>query len=98
MMEEQRQFVKDLDRYTETIKELRLDVERLTHENEITFKELRLNGDAEVDLENEQYLEVENAEETFVKRIDDLERHIQKESYKRVEERCVRIIFLSSTF
>jgi hypothetical protein len=40
-------------------------------------------------LEDEQYLEVEKAEETFMKRIDGLEKHIQIESQKRVKERCV---------
>jgi hypothetical protein len=81
---EQKEFVRDLDKYTETMKELRQNMEVLTKQNELTFRETSMEL-----LENEQYLEVEKAEETFVNRIDGLEKHIQIESQKRVKERCV---------
>lgn len=86
LIAEQKEFVQDLDRYTQTIKEFREGIDRLTKENELSFKELT-TGVGKVDLQNEQYLEIEKAEETFVKRIDGLEKHIQIESQKKVTER-----------
>jgi nitrate/nitrite-specific signal transduction histidine kinase len=92
LMKDQKRFVKDLEGTTDSLRQLRLDNERLVKDNEESFQQLHINdkaGTMSPDLENEQYLEVEKAEEGFVTRIDELEKHIQEQSAKRVEERYV---------
>ena len=90
-MEEQQESIQELDRCTQSIKELRSDVETLTRDNESMFRDVNQNGETAMDFDSKQYLEVEKDEETYLKRIDALEKHIQDESYKEVENRYVQI-------
>jgi hypothetical protein len=89
LITEQHGFVKNLDTTTEQIRTLKHGVEVFTKENEASFQELH-GGTTTPDLENEQYMEVEKAEEVFVQRIDGLEKHIQKTSTKLVQQRYER--------
>jgi len=87
LVEEQQESIQELDRCTQSIKELRSDVETLTRDNESMFRDVNQNGETAMDFDSKQYLEVEKDEETYLKRIDALEKHIQDESYKEVENR-----------
>jgi DNA repair exonuclease SbcCD ATPase subunit len=87
LVKNQKGLIQQLESSTEHIRQLRTEVENLTKENESTFRELRDHGGTTPDLENEQYIKVEEAEEVFIKRIDELEKQIQKNSQKRVQER-----------
>jgi hypothetical protein len=87
LVKDQKGLIQQLESSTDQIRQLRTEVDVLTKENEVTFRELRNHGGTTPDLKNEQYIKVEEAEEVFVKRIDELEKQIQKNSQKRVQER-----------
>eukprot|EP00339_Tiarina_fusa_P005587 CAMPEP_0117039838 /NCGR_PEP_ID=MMETSP0472-20121206/27925_1 /TAXON_ID=693140 ORGANISM="Tiarina fusus, Strain LIS" /NCGR_SAMPLE_ID=MMETSP0472 /ASSEMBLY_ACC=CAM_ASM_000603 /LENGTH=278 /DNA_ID=CAMNT_0004750421 /DNA_START=371 /DNA_END=1208 /DNA_ORIENTATION=- len=89
-IKDQKRLVKDLEATTDSMRQLRLETSQLAEDNETSFQQLHKNDKKDTispDLENEQYLEVEKAEEGFLTRIDELEKHIQEQSAKRVEKR-----------
>ena len=85
MMKEQKTLFRELDKTTGTLRDLGRDSERLDLENDKMFRLLQKNG-ATADLENEQYAQIEQVEDAMLKRIDDLEKHIQENSAKAVVE------------
>ena len=79
-------IVRQIETTTDDIRALRLESENMARENEKSFQEMRNNGDR-VNLDDEQYLQVEQVEEAFVSRIDHIQQHIQERSRKMVIER-----------
>ena len=89
----QKDMVARLDETTSNMKELKKEIEILTKDNELSFREIHRNGqELAIDMESEQYAEVEQQEEALVKRIQKLEVAIQKSSEKRLTERYVQNI------
>jgi hypothetical protein len=85
---EQKDMVLRLDETTMNLKELKTEIEILTKDNELSFREIHRNGrEIAIDMESEQYAEIELEEEGLVKRIQKLENAIQKNSEKRLTER-----------
>ena len=84
-MKEQKTLFRELDKTTGTLRDLGRDSERLDHENDKMFRVLQKKG-ATADLENDQYAQIEQVEDAMLKRIDDLEKHIQENSAKAVVE------------
>jgi hypothetical protein len=77
-----------LDETTASIKELRQDLEILSKDNELSFQQIHLNGkDMAIDMESEQYADIEKEEEGLVTRIKRLEKGIQTKSENRLLER-----------
>jgi cyclophilin family peptidyl-prolyl cis-trans isomerase len=83
MRNEQKTLFRKLDKTTGILRDLGRDSERLGHDNDKLFRVLQKNG-VTPDLENEQYAQVEQVEDAMLKRIDDLEKHIQENSAKAV--------------
>lgn len=83
-------MVEKLDETTANIKELRKEIEILSKDNELSFQEIHRSGrEIAIDMESEQYAEIEKEEEALVTRIQKLERAIQRSTEKRLNERCV---------
>lgn len=103
IIQDQTDLVERLDKTHEKIKELKLEVENLHKDNELSYQELKFNGktpenlaagDKEAtggssitDMESEEYAKMEEEEETLVNRIDRLEKTIQKNAVKRLGDR-----------
>lgn len=88
-------MVERLDTVTANIKELRKEIEVLSKDNELSFQEIHRNGrELAIDMESQQYSEVEKEEEVLVTRIEKLEKAIQRSSEKRLNERYVVSIYL----
>lgn len=95
LIEEQKDMVERLDTVTANIKELRKEIEVLSKDNELSFQEIHRNGrELAIDMESQQYSEVEKEEEVLVTRIEKLEKAIQRSSEKRLNERYVVYIYL----
>jgi cyclophilin family peptidyl-prolyl cis-trans isomerase len=84
LQQKQQELVKDLDTMTLSIKEYNTKIHVMNKENNAMFQDLRENGGVhtQLSLETEQYAEVEKAEEGLFRRLDDLEKYIQKTSAK----------------
>jgi hypothetical protein len=81
-------MVELLDETTSKMKELRKDIEILAKDNELSFQQIHRNGkDMAIDMESEQYADIEKEEEGLVKRIKRLEKAIQTRSENRLMER-----------
>jgi hypothetical protein len=81
-------MVELLDETTSKMKELRKDIEILAKDNELSFQQIHRNGkDMAIDMESEQYADIEKEEEGLVKRIKRLEKAIQTKSENRLMER-----------
>lgn len=96
-------MVKKLDETTEKIKNLKIEVDQLHKDNELSYQELKQNGktpenlaagDESVtttssitDMESDEYAKLEEEEEILMKRIDRLEKGIQKAAVKRLNEK-----------
>jgi dsDNA-specific endonuclease/ATPase MutS2 len=90
LIQEQKDMVEKLDETTANIKELRKEIEILSKDNELSFQEIHRSGrEIAIDMESEQYAEIEKEEEALVTRIQKLERAIQRSTEKRLNERCV---------
>ncbi|KAG7367580.1 cyclophilin type peptidyl-prolyl cis-trans isomerase [Nitzschia inconspicua] len=88
LIQEQKDLVDRLDETTANIKELRKEIEILSKDNELSFQEIHRNGrEIGMDMESEQYAAIEKEEEALVARIEKLEKAIQKNSEKRLNER-----------
>lgn len=88
---EQKDMVQRLDETTSNMKELKKEIELLTKDNELSFREIHRNGrEIAIDMESEEYAEIEQEEEALVQRIQKLEIAVQKNSEKRLNERYVR--------
>jgi hypothetical protein len=88
MLQEQKEMVDLLDETTAAIKELREDIEILSKDNELSFQQIHRNGkDIAIDMESEQYSDIEKEEEGLVTRIKRLEKAIQTNSENRLMER-----------
>ena len=103
VVQEQKNMVKKLDETTEKIKNLKIEVDQLHKDNELSYQELKQNGktpenlaagDESVtttssitDMESDEYAKLEEEEEILMKRIDRLEKGIQKAAVKRLNEK-----------
>lgn len=103
LIQDQKDLVERLDTTHDKIKELKLEVEHLHKDNELSYQELKFNGkspenlaagDKEAtggstitDMESEEYAKMEEEEEVLVNRIDRLEKSIQKSAVKRLGAR-----------
>ena len=72
---------------SDEIRELNAQSENLTKFNEESFQQLRKSGGNSLNLEDEHYLRLEEVEEGYIERIDNLQQHIQDMSRKKVVER-----------
>jgi hypothetical protein len=105
IIQDQKELVEKLDDRTAKIKELKLDLESLHRDNELSFQELKMNGKSPENLaagdkgvtgettvtnmESDEYASLEEEEHVLLQRIDRLEKSIQKRSAKRIIQRCV---------
>ncbi len=96
-------MVKKLDETTEKIKNLKIEVDQLHKDNELSYQELQQNGKTPenlaagdesitttskiTDMESEEYANLEEEEEVLMNRIDRLENGIQKAATKRLNEK-----------
>jgi hypothetical protein len=87
---EQKELVQKLDDTTESIRSLKKEIEILTKDNELSFQEIHRSGKkAVIDMESKEYASLEEEEHALVTRIEKLEKAVQKNSAKRVKDRCV---------
>ena len=87
--DQQSSLVQEIRKVTEEIRVLRHESEVLTKMNEEAFKEMKKNGGAALNLDDELYLELEAVEEGYIQRIDKLQKQIQDFSQKQVVDRYV---------
>ena len=88
ILEEQKKLVKLIDETSSRIREVQKETDVLERTNENNFQELRRAGGS-VNFENDHYIQIEQVEEAMVKRIDLLEKEIQKNSFESVETKGV---------
>jgi cyclophilin family peptidyl-prolyl cis-trans isomerase len=81
---EQRNLVQQIDDMTKSVRETNTKIHGLNKDNDLRFKELRENGGlfTKLTLKTDEYDAVEKAEEVLIRRLDDLEHHIQQTSAK----------------
>jgi len=87
LLKEQKDMVQQLDDVTGSIQDLKKEIDVLTKDNELSYQEIYRNGKGLViDVESEEYEELEEEEEGLVNRIDRLETAIQEVSFQRLTE------------
>lgn len=82
LQQQQQELVKELDAMTKSIKEFSTKVHAMDKQNNERFQDLRESKGvfSDVNLGSEQYAQVEKAEEGLFRRLDTLEKYIQKRS------------------
>lgn len=88
LLDEQHLALQRLESITDSIREYRKKISLLHDDNDKLFSELRQNRDiyTTLNLDTENYEEIEKNEDVFLERINDLERHIQAKSAQSVRE------------
>ncbi len=84
LQEKQQELVKQLDTMTLSIQDYNSKIHSLNKENGEKFQDLRQNAGmfTQLSLDTKEYTEAEKVEEGLVRRLDDLEKHIQRTSAK----------------
>ena len=87
----QQELVKQLEEMTSSIQDYNAKIHVLTKEQNARYQDLRQNegiyNHAHLSLDKEQYAQVEKEEDGLLRRIDELEKHIQKVSAKLVVQK-----------
>ena len=95
---EQTKMIQEIRNETDQIRVLRHESEKMTKHNEEHFQELRANGGSKLNLEDEQYLQLEYVEEGYIQRIDKLQQQIQDACQSQVVDRYVYVVIVNVRF
>lgn len=89
LQQKQQDLVQQLDTMTTSIQDYNTKIHTMDKEINERYQELRQSGGIydQLSLDSEQYMEMEKAEEGLFRRMDDLEKHIQKTSAKLVKQK-----------